>query len=106
MSQTLSNIIDTITKVFSETHREQNYFPIKKGPGDFYYYTFMGSIFSRNPIRVYENDLLGIEGYEELGRQERRAVIYQAIRKFLGDNGQYDLIERVVKENKLDVIIQ
>ena len=42
MSQTLSNIIDNITKMFSETRREQPYFRIRKSPGDFYYYTFIG----------------------------------------------------------------
>lgn len=106
MSQTLSSIIDSVVKVFSETKRPQLYFPIKRGPGDFYYYTFLGSIFSRNPLRVYYDDLMMIDGYAQLNKQESRAVIYQAIRKFLGDNGHYDLIERMVRDNKLDVIAQ
>ncbi|MDC8437954.1 MAG: hypothetical protein LV468_03010 [Candidatus Nitrosotenuis sp.] len=63
-------------------------------------------MFSRHPIQVIEADLDGVDGFVMLTRQEKRAAIYGAIRKFLGENGQGDLVERLVRQNKLDVIIR
>jgi len=105
-TQSLSKIVDDIVDIFSTVKREQSYFRIKQSPGSFYYYTFMGSIFSRHPVIIYESDILSVEGYPDLIKQERRAAVYQAVRKFLGDNGQSDIIERVVSQNKLDVVIR
>lgn len=104
--QTFSCIIDQITHTWSMIKRPNKYCKAICVRGGFYYHHILGSIYSREPITILESDLIQVEGYTELSRQEKRAAVYGAIRKFMSDNGQGEIIERLVRRNKLDVMIR
>jgi hypothetical protein len=104
--QTFSYIIDQITHTWSMIKRPNKYYNVVCVRGGFYYHQILGAIYSHEPITIPESDLVQVEGFAELTRQEKRAAVYGAVRKFMSDNGQGDIIERLMRQNKLDVIIQ
>lgn len=97
---TISAIRDSIITVFRNTKRQNLFCKFNKiTTNQFYFYTFVGQLYTNQPLTVYSSDLEKIKN-NLLGLNERltKLIIETAIKYYLIEEGQGVLLQS--KNNK------